>query len=112
VERWGWDIQKGYIRTADIMPILGYIRIADIPMLYAIRKHVFGKGDREFMTLLPSFDGKEILTGKEIQTSRYYLITGVKLLTSLDLNFFLFWKAGTLLNIRSDKNYNKRNVEV
>jgi len=64
------------------------------------------------MTLLPSFNGKEILTGKEIQTSRGYLITGVKRLASLDLNFFLFWRAGALLNIRSDKNYNERNAEV
>lgn len=30
------------------------------------------------MTFLPSFNGKEGRTGKEIQTSRDYLITGVK----------------------------------
>ncbi|MCK4735754.1 MAG: hypothetical protein KAT65_25090, partial [Methanophagales archaeon] len=29
-------IQKGYIRIADIMPILDDMRIADIPTLYAI----------------------------------------------------------------------------
>ena len=29
-------IQKGYIRTADIMPILDDMRIADIPKLYEI----------------------------------------------------------------------------
>jgi SepF-like predicted cell division protein (DUF552 family) len=29
-------IQKGYIRIADIMPILDDMRIADIPKLYAM----------------------------------------------------------------------------
>ena len=75
---------------------------SDIPKLCAIRKPAFGKGDRKFMTLLPSFNGKEIRTGKEIPRSRDYLITGVKLLASRDLNFFLFRKAWALLNIRSD----------
>jgi hypothetical protein len=28
------------------------------PTLYAIRKPAFGKGDRKFMTLLPSFNEK------------------------------------------------------
>lgn len=46
--------------------------------LCAIRKPVFKKGDRKFMTLLPSFNGKETRTGEEIPTSQDYLITGVK----------------------------------
>lgn len=64
------------------------------------------------MTLLPSFNGKETPTGTETPTGRDYLITDVKRLASLDLNFFLFRKAWALLNIRNDKIYNKRNAEV
>jgi hypothetical protein len=45
----------------------GYTTLmSDIPMLSAIRKRAFGKGDRKFMTLLHSFNGKERRTGKEI----------------------------------------------
>ena len=39
------------------------------------------------MTLLPSLNGKETWTGKEIRTGWDYLITGVKRLTLFDLNF-------------------------
>ncbi len=31
------NIQKGYMRIADIMPILDYMRIADIPKLSEMR---------------------------------------------------------------------------
>ena len=98
---------------SDISPIwkdmrseLGYTTLC------AIRKPAFKRGDRKFMTLLPSFNGKETRTGTETPTGRDYLITDVKQLASLDLNFFLFRKAWALLNIRNDKIYNKRNAEV
>jgi len=68
--------------------------MSDIPKLYAIRKPAFGKGDRKFMTSLLSFNVKESRPGKEIPTSRDYLIKGVKRLTSFDPNFFLFQRAG------------------
>jgi len=54
--------------------------------LYAIQKPALKKGGNKFMTLLPSFNGNKTRTGKEIPTSRDYLITDVKRLATLDPN--------------------------
>jgi len=64
--------------------------------LCAIRKPAFvgAKGDRNFMMLLPSFNGEERRTGKEIPISRDNLIKGVKRLTPFDPNFFLLVRRG------------------
>ena len=79
------------------------ISIADITKLSKIRKPAFKKGDRKFMTLLPSFNETEPLTGKEIPTNHDYLITGVKRLTSFDSNFFLFLWVGFFYGLKKDK---------
>ncbi len=66
------------------------LETSDTPgTLCAIRKPAFGKGDRKFMTLLPSFNGQETQTGTETPTGRDYLITGIKWLTTFDPNFLI-----------------------
>ena len=80
-----YEVSFGYHSKLD-----GYATLmSDIPKLCAIRKPAFGKGDRKFMTLLPSFNGQETQTGTEIPTSRDYLITGIKRLTTFDPNFLI-----------------------
>ena len=57
------------------------------------------------MTLLPSFNGKERRTGKEILTDRDYLITDVKPLRVASPKFFLThgWRVFRMRDVKDFK---------
>ena len=82
--------------------------IGDITELSSIRNPSYGKGDRKFMKLLPSFNGEERRKEEEIPTSRDYLITGVKRFAMLGPNFFLFLRVVAYYGPKRDKIINRK----